>query len=181
VVVTSFEPLRIYVYREGLVRFASERYSNQSVHDARSKFSHLTNYSINKTNEASVNVSSCIEGTGFKWTLSDLCRKLEAEGIEMQETWNKVYDTITKSILSIDEQTRTELQKTGLDRNNCFELLGFDILLDNNLSPWLLEINHSPSLSFDTVLDLKLKSSMIQDTFNLIGLRLPHSKVTVSQ
>ena len=51
VVVTSFDPLRIYIYREGLARFASEKYSNEVFTDEKSKFSHLTNYSINKNNE----------------------------------------------------------------------------------------------------------------------------------
>jgi hypothetical protein len=51
VVVTSFDPLRIYVYREGLVRFASEKYSNEAFKEEKTKFSHLTNYSINKNNE----------------------------------------------------------------------------------------------------------------------------------
>lgn len=50
VVVTSYEPLKIYVYREGLVRIASERYDISKYADEK-KFAHLTNYSINKKNE----------------------------------------------------------------------------------------------------------------------------------
>ena len=50
VIVTSFEPLRVYLYREGLVRFASESYNNDDIISEQSKFSHLTNYSINKNN-----------------------------------------------------------------------------------------------------------------------------------
>ena len=51
VVVTSFDPLRVYIYREGLVRFASERYSNEDLTSDTAMYSHLTNYSINKNNE----------------------------------------------------------------------------------------------------------------------------------
>lgn len=51
VVITSFDPLRIYIYREGLVRFASEIYDAPSDPASdQAKFSHLTNYSINKNN-----------------------------------------------------------------------------------------------------------------------------------
>ena len=49
VLVTCFDPLRVYIYREGLVRFASERYTASD--NTENMFSHLTNYSINKKNE----------------------------------------------------------------------------------------------------------------------------------
>jgi len=47
VLLTSLNPLRIYLYDDGLVRFASNKYTNDSssVSDV---FMHLTNYSINK-------------------------------------------------------------------------------------------------------------------------------------
>ena len=51
VVVTCYDPLRIYVYREGLVRFATEKYNSSEKKDAGSIYAHLTNYSINKKNE----------------------------------------------------------------------------------------------------------------------------------
>lgn len=47
VAVTSFDPLRVYVFKEGLARFASEQYSNKT----ENKFQHLTNYSVNKKND----------------------------------------------------------------------------------------------------------------------------------
>ena len=49
VVVTSYNPLRIYLYEEGLARFATEDYSNDPA-TLRNKFAHLTNFSINKRN-----------------------------------------------------------------------------------------------------------------------------------
>jgi hypothetical protein len=134
VVVTSFDPLRIYVYREGLVRFASEKYSNDVFQDEKSKFSHLTNYSINKNNENYVqNENANDDDSGFKWSLSALQSHFEAEGIDCKLMWSKLYDIIIKSIMSIDEQTKAEIRKCSINRGNCFELFGYDILLDTNL------------------------------------------------
>ena len=48
VVVTSFAPLKIYVFNEGITRFASEKYTNTE--NLNNKFIHLTNYSVNKQN-----------------------------------------------------------------------------------------------------------------------------------
>lgn len=52
----------------------------------------------------------------------------------------------------------------------CFELLGFDVMLDANLKPWILEVNHSPSFSTDTPLDFKIKKNLISDTIKLLNL-----------
>jgi hypothetical protein len=43
------DPWRIYIYNEGLARFASEEYDPSNIKT--NKFSHLTNYSINKKSE----------------------------------------------------------------------------------------------------------------------------------
>jgi D-alanine-D-alanine ligase-like ATP-grasp enzyme len=47
----------------------------------------------------------------------------------------------------------------------CFELLGFDIILDQKLKPWLLEVNHLPSFNADTGIDEEIKSKLIKDVF----------------
>ncbi|KFO13549.1 Tubulin polyglutamylase TTLL5, partial [Balearica regulorum gibbericeps] len=49
------------------------------------------------------------------------------------------------------------------------ELYGFDVLIDDTLKPWLLEVNLSPSLACDAPLDLKIKASMLSDMFTLVG------------
>ena len=98
---------------------------------------------------------------------------LKADGIDCNLLWSKIYDVIIKSLLSIEEATKTQLKKNAIGRNNCFELFGYDILLDNFMNPWLLEVNLSPSLAFESPLDLKIKSSLIKDTFNLIGVAQP--------
>ena len=51
----------------------------------------------------------------------------------------------------------------------CFELFGFDIILDDTLKPWLLEVNHTPSFTCDTPLDNEIKKNLITDTLILIN------------
>lgn len=63
------------------------------------------------------------------------------------------------------------MKKNGMYRSNCFEIFGFDVLLDSDLKPWLVEVNLSPSLSPDSPLDMTVKTNLLTDTFNLIGIR----------
>lgn len=62
---TSYDPLRIYVYREGLVRFASEKYDSST----EQVYAHLTNYSINKKSVNFVQSEGVEDDSGFKWSL----------------------------------------------------------------------------------------------------------------
>lgn len=54
--------------------------------------------------------------------------------------------------------------------NNCFEILGFDVLIDSTLKPWLVEVNLSPSMNTDSPLDLKIKGSVVSDMFTMLGV-----------
>jgi tubulin polyglutamylase TTLL5 len=49
-------------------------------------------------------------------------------------------------------------------------LFGFDVPIDQNCNPWLLEVNLWPSLNIDAPIDLKRKGEMIADFFTLIGI-----------
>ena len=61
-------------------------------------------------------------------------------------------------------------QIDDFENSMCFEILGFDIMLDNKCKPYLLEVNHSPSFSTDSPLDEKVKGELIRDTIRLLGL-----------
>jgi len=52
----------------------------------------------------------------------------------------------------------------------CFEILGFDVMLDEKLKPWLIEINHTPSFATDTPLDFKIKKDLIAETLQLLNM-----------
>ena len=50
VLVTSVDPLRIFLYDEGIVRFATVEYQAPNEENLKNEFIHLTNYAINKNN-----------------------------------------------------------------------------------------------------------------------------------
>ena len=51
---------------------------------------------------------------------------------------------------------------------NSFELFGIDVLIDENLKVWLIEVNSSPSLGLATPLDKVIKSSLIEDVIAIV-------------
>lgn len=59
---------------------------------------------------------------------------------------------------------------TAVPPGCCFELFGFDVLVDARGRPWLLEVNQDPSLSTQTSVDLDVKAEVLVDLLNLVGL-----------
>lgn len=55
-----------------------------------------------------------------------------------------------------------------VQHKHCFELYGYDVLLDDTCRPWLIEINASPSLSTNSVEDKILKKQLIRDVMNIV-------------
>lgn len=67
-------------------------------------------------------------------------------------------------------------QPEDTENSMCFELLGFDIMFDRQLKPWLIEVNHLPSFATDSPLDEKVKSDLILDTFKLLNMSMKRKK-----
>lgn len=52
----------------------------------------------------------------------------------------------------------------------CFQILGFDIILDQNFRPYVLEVNYTPSFTTDSPLDTMVKQALIKDTLILMNI-----------
>jgi len=61
-------------------------------------------------------------------------------------------------------------QPEDVENQLCFQILGFDVMMDSDLKPWLIEVNHAPSLATDSPFDLKIKSKLVYDTIRLLNL-----------
>ena len=80
------------------------------------------------------------------------------------EAMNKLFDDINHIIIT----SLRAVQGVIINDKHCFEMYGYDILLDSNLKPWLIEINASPSLSTTTQKDKELKMNLINDVYKIV-------------
>ncbi|RXM99150.1 Tubulin polyglutamylase TTLL4 [Acipenser ruthenus] len=172
VYVTSYDPLRIYMFTDGLVRFASCKYST-SMRSLSNKFMHLTNYSVNKKNSEYKPNSDEKACQGHKWALKALWNYLSQKGVSTNAIWEKIKDIVIKTIIASDPYVNSLMKMHVRRPYCCHELFGFDIMLDENLKPWILEVNISPSLHSNSALDVAIKGQMIRDLLNLAGFILP--------
>ncbi|XP_077995213.1 tubulin polyglutamylase TTLL5-like isoform X2 [Glandiceps talaboti] len=167
--VTSYDPVRIYIFEEGLTRFATVQYE-KSAKSIRNTCMHLTNYSVNKKSSDYVRCDDPnIEDYGNKWSLGAMLRYIKKQGRDVTGLMSRIEDLVIKTILAGELPIATACKMFMPNRGNCFELYGFDILVDDNLRTWLLEVNLSPSLACDAPLDSKIKANMIADLFTLTG------------
>ena len=65
------------------------------------------------------------------------------------------------------------------DLDCCFELFGFDVMVDSTMKPWLLEVNSSPAMSMDNNIDYMVKPQLIKDIIGLLNFQ-PYSEYLVS-
>ena len=158
------------MYREGLARLATVLYNSIPENKSSSKFIHLTNYSINKHNPNFKPNQDDDSGDASKLSFKDTNAYLESQGIDVDMIWRKIEDIVVKTILSVEPLIQNGMEMYVPSKYNCFECLGFDIMIDENKEPWLLEVNLSPSLSCDSPFDLKVKSNLIADLFTLVGI-----------
>ncbi|KAK9881051.1 hypothetical protein WA026_014395 [Henosepilachna vigintioctopunctata] len=167
--ITSCDPLRIYVFKEGLVRFATSRYKEPNGVNISNVFMHLTNYAVNK-HSRTYNQDTEV---GSKRKLSWLNNYLHNLGQDSDLLWSKIDDVIIKTIISAWPILKHSYAACFPNHDvipACCELLGVDIILDRKLNPQILEVNHSPSFHTDTLLDQEVKESLLSDMFAMLNL-----------
>lgn len=134
--ITSVEPLRLYLYREGSAKLASESYVEA---DPENLFAHLTNPDVNITNRTVETPVVFLSLAQYRAWLNDC-------GLDAEALFLRIEDMVTLTVIAARETMRTRLRAVKGESSGCYELLGIDCLVDEDLKPWLMECNLSPSL-----------------------------------
>ncbi len=158
VLVSSCHPLNIYLFEDGLSRFGTVPYSKNTYSDI---YAHLTNFSINKNSPTYEDCKDVI-GPNNKWTLKRLAEYLKSNGIPVHKILLKIKALIILSLISLPSIVPQS------SSNTCFELFGFDVIVDSKFKPWLLEINTSPALGIDSFEDEDVKEPLIRDLLSVV-------------
>ena len=139
VLVTSMLPLRAYIYKEGLVRFAASKY-NRSASRGGSERQYLTNTSVGKKYAHLSNLT---------WTFRKLKGYLAGHGVDPGAVFERINDAIVRTLLSAEYRFQRSffLGIGGYDCHSCFQLLGVDVILDSDLHPYVIEVSGWDGLS----------------------------------
>jgi tubulin monoglycylase TTLL3/8 len=158
VLVTSFDPLEIYIFDEFYLRICGSKYDLSDIQDS---YKHLTNFSIQKNNSKVTNKAEDLVMSQKEF----FQKSLKNDPAKCEKVRKGIEEIIIKTI-------RTG-QESGIEhRPNCFEIYGFDFMLDQKLKPWLLEVNLSPACAERTDFLIKMLDRMAAGLFDHLERRI---------
>ena len=170
VLVESLDPLQIWLCDEGLVRFCTVPYKKPTKANMKESKNlmcqHLSNYSINKKNHvgyihsAILNPDPLAKSDGTKRTLTSVLAEMKDLDEDVDQMMNDIQHLIIQASAALQSEIilrngkrnisgRSDGSSGGNGGGNSFQLLGFDIMIDKSLKPYLLEVNANPSLRTD--------------------------------
>ncbi|XP_063480270.1 tubulin polyglutamylase TTLL7 isoform X1 [Symphalangus syndactylus] len=174
ILVTSCDPLKIFLYHDGLVRMGTEKYIPPNESNLTQLYMHLTNYSVNKHNERFERDET--ENKGSKRSIRWFTEFLQANQHDVAKFWSDISELVVKTLIVAEPHVlhAYRMCRPGQPPGSesvCFEVLGFDILLDRKLKPWLLEINRAPSFGTDQKIDYDVKRGVLLNALKLLNIR----------
>eukprot|EP00928_Gymnodinium_smaydae_P047074 TRINITY_DN31407_c0_g1_i1.p1 TRINITY_DN31407_c0_g1~~TRINITY_DN31407_c0_g1_i1.p1 ORF type:complete len:688 (-),score=67.96 TRINITY_DN31407_c0_g1_i1:160-2181(-) len=156
-------PPQTFLCKEGLARFCTEKYEEPAHSNMHKCMGHLTNYSLNKRSDKFEHAGETLESvfdpksTASKRPLTAALTQMESEcsGFEREMFYTRVAALVQKAVAlmapALTSYSRTHAGSGGM---RSFQILGFDVILGSDFTPYLLEINNSPSLCIDEALPL---------------------------
>eukprot|EP01114_Cavostelium_apophysatum_P008944 TRINITY_DN22015_c0_g1_i1.p1 TRINITY_DN22015_c0_g1~~TRINITY_DN22015_c0_g1_i1.p1 ORF type:complete len:509 (-),score=62.35 TRINITY_DN22015_c0_g1_i1:6-1532(-) len=172
VLITSVNPLRVYIHRKGIIKFAGVRFeSSIDKHNTNNSDMHITHppqeVELVDTETSRVNWN---DGP-YRWSLQEYFKYLGEQGINTDSLWNQIKDGITKMVISVEEAMYNATSSDNPDfSRNTFQLMGTDVELDANYKPWIIESNINPALKYFVPFEHQEKRNLVVDTFNMVEI-----------
>ncbi len=170
VLISSLTPLRVYLFRQGFAKLASEPWDPE---DADNPFSQLTNPDINALNTRAEVPVEFIDLARYRAWLRD-------QGHDDERLFARLRDLVSLTAISAVDDLRRRGQEMGADPRGGYELLGLDCLVDADLKPWILECNLSPSLGTCAApedggrVEEHIKGELVRDMLALVDVAGDH-------
>lgn len=150
--ITSVQPLIIWMYKESYLRFSSQEYDLVNFHES----VHLTNHAVQKRYENGKRDERLPREN--MWD----CHTFQAylRQIGKASMWSeRIFPGMQKALIG----TMLASQDTMDRRSNTFELYGADFMITEDCQPWLIEINASPDLGASTSVTARLCPQCLED------------------
>ena len=152
--ITSVEPLRAYLWRNGIVRFAPEPYRPAPGWLDRTAI-HITNTALHKGHpDLVLSDDPARDDYGNVWSLTALLRHIEAQGIDAETLWPRL-ESLVLAFARVVEHSglfRRQAEQPGREAYPP-KLVGLDVLLDAELRPWLLEAQRTPGQTGSVIVE----------------------------
>lgn len=152
-VIKGVDPLQAYLCDEGLARFCTANYAKPDHINIKNLFMHLTNFSLNKNSDNFITPDDEFykdSSTASKRLLITIYKNLQAKGKDVRYLKRQISNVLALTIIAIEPYLKNAYHCfiSGDNSNpKCFQILGLDILIDENFNPWLMEVNANPSLN----------------------------------
>eukprot|EP00817_Percolomonadidae_sp_ATCC50343_P006712 CAMPEP_0117428350 /NCGR_PEP_ID=MMETSP0758-20121206/8085_1 /TAXON_ID=63605 /ORGANISM="Percolomonas cosmopolitus, Strain AE-1 (ATCC 50343)" /LENGTH=589 /DNA_ID=CAMNT_0005214673 /DNA_START=189 /DNA_END=1954 /DNA_ORIENTATION=+ len=186
ILIVSLSPLKIYIFKDGLVRMCTQKYEAPTAANLDASYMHLSNYSLNKQNDKFEDTDSMDKGSKRNFAfLNDHLRK---DGKDPALMWNDIQDLIVKTIIAISPIIQAQYRsifhhgrRNVSSTSQCFQVLGFDVFLDHTLKPWVIEGNHHPSFNLDSAVDASIKRPCVVRAMKVVAFDILYRKLSPTE
>eukprot|EP00729_Bicosta_minor_P008645 gene8645-8728_t len=179
VLVSSVEPLKVHLFNDGLARLCTKKYTVPDASNLKRRQAHLTNYAVNKSSKDFVKGSQ-----GSKRSVKAVFQLLRDRGIDTDRVWSDIVDCVNHTMLAVHPKLQQAYKnlippKSTLrtPTSSCFEILGFDVMLDSTGGVWLIEVNHAPSFKGGSKVDNRVKHGAVSGALELLKLSTKRKRI----